>query len=115
VTEDQIEQFNLPSMPKSKETIHKVNQDTRKNGFIKKYGKLYIVELDALLATVPGDTHFFVEMIHKFGPRVIVCWVMPPYTDEFVKQIHREHSQCSSYQQPADSQCHKCSRKLQNP
>jgi hypothetical protein len=53
VTEEQIEQFNLPPMPKSKETVDKVNHDTRKNGFIKKYGRLYIVELDALLAIVP--------------------------------------------------------------
>jgi len=44
VTEEQIEEFNLPPMPKSKETIDKVNHDTRKNGFIKKYGRLYIVE-----------------------------------------------------------------------
>jgi hypothetical protein len=49
VDEEQIEQFNLPPMPKSKETINKVNHDTRKNGFIKKYGKLYNVELGALL------------------------------------------------------------------
>ena len=48
VTEEQIEEFNLPPMPKSKETIDKVNHDTRKDGFIKKYGKLYVVELDAL-------------------------------------------------------------------
>jgi hypothetical protein len=40
-------------MPKSKETIDKVNNDTRRNGSIKKYGKLYIVELDALLAIIP--------------------------------------------------------------
>ena len=55
VAEEQIEQFNLPPMPKSKETIDKVNHDTRKNGFIRKYGKLYIVELDALLAIVPDE------------------------------------------------------------
>ena len=53
MTEEQIEQFNLPIVPKSKETIDKVNNDTRKNAFIRKYGKLYIVELDALLAIVP--------------------------------------------------------------
>jgi hypothetical protein len=29
--------------------------DTRKKGFIKKYGKLYIVELDALLPIVPDE------------------------------------------------------------
>jgi hypothetical protein len=28
VTEEQIEEFNLPPMPKSKETIDKVNHDT---------------------------------------------------------------------------------------
>ena len=48
VTEEQIEEFNVPPVPKNKETIDKVNHDSRKNGFIKKYGKLYIVELDAL-------------------------------------------------------------------
>ena len=40
VTEEQIEQFNLSAMSKSKETIDKVNRDTRKSGFIRKYGKL---------------------------------------------------------------------------
>jgi hypothetical protein len=30
VTEEQIEGFHLPQMPKSKETIEKVNNDTRK-------------------------------------------------------------------------------------
>lgn len=51
VTEEQIGQFSLPPMPNSKETIDKVNNDTRKNGFIRKYGKLYIVELDTLTIT----------------------------------------------------------------
>jgi hypothetical protein len=37
VTEEQIEEFLLPSMPKSKETIDKVKYDTRKNAFIKKW------------------------------------------------------------------------------
>ncbi len=48
-------------MPKSKETIDKVNHDTRKDGFIKKYGKLYIVELDALLAIVPDEFNSIVQ------------------------------------------------------
>jgi hypothetical protein len=33
MTEEQIEEFNLASMPKSKETIDKVNHETRKDGF----------------------------------------------------------------------------------
>ena len=52
MTEEQIDEFNLPPVPKSKETIDKVTHDTRKDGFIKKYGRLYIV--DALLAIVFG-------------------------------------------------------------
>jgi hypothetical protein len=72
VTEEQIEQFNLPPMPKSKETIDKVNNYTRKNGFIRKYGRLYIVELDALLAIVPDE---FKSMVQEsvdqfFDPRI---------------------------------------------
>ena len=42
-------------MTKSKETIDNVNHDTRENGFVIKYGKLYIVELDPLLAILPDE------------------------------------------------------------
>lgn len=57
IIEEQIE----PPMPKSKETIDKVNHDTRKKGFIRKYGKLYVVELDALLAIVPDEFDSIVQ------------------------------------------------------
>jgi hypothetical protein len=36
VTEEQIEEFDLSPTPNNKETIDKVNHDTRKNGFIRK-------------------------------------------------------------------------------
>ena len=52
MTEEQIEEFNLPSNPKSKETIDKVNHETRKVGF--NYRRLYIVELDARLGIGTG-------------------------------------------------------------
>jgi hypothetical protein len=61
VTEEQIEQLGLPAMPKSVETINKVNNDTRKNAFIRKYGKLYVVELDALLAIGPDEFKSIVQ------------------------------------------------------
>ena len=41
--------------------MDKVNRDTRKNGFIEKYGKLYVVELDALLAIVPEELKIIVQ------------------------------------------------------
>jgi len=48
-----FEQFNLPIVPEDQLTITKVKSDTRTNSFIEKYGKLYVIELDALLAIVP--------------------------------------------------------------
>ncbi|MFY9798953.1 MAG: hypothetical protein WAJ93_24965, partial [Candidatus Nitrosopolaris sp.] len=41
--------------------INKVNNDTRKNAFIRKYGKLYVVELDALLAIGPDEFKSIVQ------------------------------------------------------
>lgn len=43
VTEEQLEEFNLPPMSKSKDSIDKINHDTRKDGFIKKYGNLLFI------------------------------------------------------------------------
>lgn len=38
MTEEQIEQFRLPPMPKSKEAIDKINNDTRKMDISEKTG-----------------------------------------------------------------------------
>lgn len=61
VTKSQIEEFNLPPVPDSLETIDKVKRDTRMNKFIEKYGKLFVVELDALLAIVPDQFKVIVQ------------------------------------------------------
>jgi hypothetical protein len=74
-------------MPKSKETIDKVNQD----GFIKKYGKLYIVELDALLAIVPDEFKSIVQgSVDQFFDQEIYQAVLsdqhPELLDKIVQQ-----------------------------
>jgi hypothetical protein len=61
VTREQIQEFNLPPVPDSLETINKVRRDTRTNRFIEKYGKLFVVELDALLAIVPDQFKVIVQ------------------------------------------------------
>ena len=38
-----------------------LNHHTAKNGFMRKYGKLYVVELDALLAIVPDQFKSIVQ------------------------------------------------------
>jgi hypothetical protein len=55
VTQDQIDEYNLPPTPEDSETLDKLDKDSRTNGFIDKYGKLIAVELDALLAIAPPD------------------------------------------------------------
>jgi len=56
-----FEQFNLPIVPEDQLTITKVKSDTRTNSFIEKYGKLYVIELDALLAIVPDLQKYYFE------------------------------------------------------
>jgi len=91
VTEEQIEEFNLPPMPKNKETINKVNNDTRKNGFIRKYGKLYIVELDALLAIVPDEFKSIVQgSVDQFFDEEIYQDVLSDNQPELVDKLVQE-------------------------
>ncbi len=91
VTEEQIGQFNLPPMPNSKETIDKVNNDTRKNGFIRKYGRLYIVELDALLAIVPDEFKSIVqESVDQFFGRGIYQNVLSAHQPDIIDRLVQE-------------------------
>jgi len=91
VTEDQIEEFNLPPMSKSKETINKVNHDRRKNGFIRKYGKLYTVELDALLAIVPDEFKSIVqESVDQFFDQEVYQDVLSGHQPQLVDRLVRE-------------------------
>lgn len=55
ITKEQIEKYHLPEVPEDAETLEKVARDTRTKGFIAEHGRLYVVELDALLAVVPDD------------------------------------------------------------
>ena len=62
ITRDQIKKFKLPSKPKDQSTIEKLNRDTRTNDFKERHGgKLYAVELDALLAYQPDKFERFVQ------------------------------------------------------
>ena len=91
VTEEQIEEFNLPPMPNSKETIDKVNHDTRKNGFIKKYGRLYIVELDALLALVPDEFKSIVRgSVDQFFDHGTYQYILPENQPQLVDKLVHE-------------------------
>ncbi len=74
VTEDQIDKYNLPPIPEDRQTLEKLDNDSRKDGFIDKHGQLIAVEIDALLAIVPEQfkqlvqesvDQYFDETIYK--------------------------------------------------
>ena len=56
ITMDQIDRFNLPPEPDDNETLEKLERDPRHDKFKEAHGgKLYAVELDALMAYVPDE------------------------------------------------------------
>jgi hypothetical protein len=61
VIPQQIRKYNLPPLPSNQNGLDKLNNDSRKAGFIRKYGKLYGVELDTLLALVPEEFEKLVQ------------------------------------------------------
>jgi len=68
-----------------------VNHDTRKNRFIRKYGKLYIVELDVLLAIVSDEFKSTVQgSVDEFFDKEIYQAVLPESQPEHVEKLVRE-------------------------
>jgi hypothetical protein len=62
ITEGQIKEFGLPSKPKDQSTLDKLERDTRIENFRESHGgKLYAVELDALLAYQPDKFEKLVQ------------------------------------------------------
>lgn len=85
VTQEQIEEYNLPFDP-DKATREKMEQDSRTNGFLEKYGSLYATELDALPALIPDvfkqelvideveqyfNDDIYNELVEKYKPQDI--------------------------------------------
>ena len=88
VTKEQIEKFHLPPIPDNQETLAKVNNDTRLDKFKEKYGKLYVVELDALLAIVPEEFKSLVQKsVDRFFNQVIYDEMLAEYTPEQIERL----------------------------
>jgi hypothetical protein len=88
VTKEQIAKFKLPSIPDNQETLDKVNNDTRIDQFIEKHGKLYVVELDALLAIVPEEFKSLVQKsVDQFFNQTIYDDIRAEYTPEQIERL----------------------------
>jgi hypothetical protein len=60
VSLDHIKKYKLPELPSERETIDKAKRDPRLSKFMAEYGRLILVELDAMLAVVPDE---FISLI----------------------------------------------------
>ena len=88
VTKEQIEKFHLPPIPDNQETLAKVSNDTRLDKFKEKYGKLYVVELDALLAIVPEEFKSLVQKsVDRFFNQAIYDEMLAEYTPEQIERL----------------------------
>ena len=66
VTKEQIREYRLPYNP-DKITRQKMENDTRTDRFLAKYGELYAVELDALPALIPEDfKNMVIQSVDQF-------------------------------------------------
>ena len=87
VTPEQINKYNLPFNP-DKTTTEKMNRDSRTNGFIEKYGKLYAVELDALPALIPDEFRKMVfNSVDQFYDQGIYEKILTQYSTEQIEEL----------------------------
>ena len=89
VTLEQIKRFNLPPVPNVQETLDKIRKDTRTNKFMEKYGgKLYAVELDALLAVIPNQFRTMVQQsVDQFFDERVYKKVLRAYQPEYMDRL----------------------------
>jgi len=87
VTPEQIRKYNLPFNP-DKTTLEKMNRDSRTNGFIEKYGKLYAVELDALPALIPNEFKKMVfNSVDQFYDQGIYEKLLNKYSTDQIEEL----------------------------
>jgi hypothetical protein len=87
VTLKQIEQYDLPYDP-DKATAEKMKGDRRTNGFLKKFGKLYAVEIDALPAKMPDifRQELVIDKIEQYYDEDIYQELLDKYSQSDIKK-----------------------------
>jgi hypothetical protein len=88
VTEEQIDEYELPPVPKGSETLDKLDKDSRKDGFVDKYGQLIAVELDALPAIVPEQFKQLIqESVDQYFDETIYRRERAKYSAEKIRRL----------------------------
>ena len=87
VTEEQMRMFNLPENP-NLETIKKLKRDPRRNAFIRKHGRLFQIELDALQAYAPEEfRQLILESVNEFFNHQIYDDILKKYSQDDLKKL----------------------------
>ena len=91
VTPKQIKRYDLPYDPDDVTSI-KMGDDTRTKGFLKKYGRLYAVELDALPALIP---HIFrqelvIDKVERYFDNDIYQKLFVKYSSSDIDNLVRD-------------------------
>jgi hypothetical protein len=89
VTLEQIKRFKLPPLPGNQETLDKLRKDTRTIKFKKKHGgKLYAVELDALLAVAPDEFRTMIQQsVDQFFDKRIYQKTLRAHPPEHIDRL----------------------------
>jgi hypothetical protein len=93
VTLEQIKRFKLPPIPDNQETLDKLRKDIWTNKFREKYrGKLYAVELDALLAVIPDQFRTMVQhSVDQFFDEKVYKKTLRAHPPEYIDTlVHRK-------------------------
>jgi hypothetical protein len=87
VTPKQIKQYKLPYDP-DEVTSAKMEEDTRTKGFLKKYGKLYAVELDALPARIPDifRQKLVIDKVERYFNKNIYQKLLDKYSESDIDE-----------------------------
>lgn len=87
VIPEQIKKYKLP-VKLDKSTKEKLNRDSRTTGFVKKYGGLYAVELDALPALIPDEfKKLLIQSVEQFYDKKIYAKIISKHSADEIHEL----------------------------
>ncbi len=90
INEEQMRRFHLPENP-NPEIIRKLNKDPKRDSFIRKYGRLFQIELDALQAYAPDEfKQMILESVDNFFDQQIYDNLLKKYSNRYLRGILKE-------------------------
>ena len=97
VSEEQMRIFNLPENP-DPDTIRKLKRDPRRDTFIRKHGRLFQIELDALQAYTPEEfKQLILGSVNEFFNQQIYDDILNKYSPADLEKLLKESISSLAY------------------